>query len=123
MIIFYIVFSMKIHYQAYFGSLAAIYITYALVILGVFHAVPKYVLGWHLFVQLCLCIFLMFRYHPFRQKYAFKPNDARLIFGAAMLLFVNIVVSVPAFYAYIHFVESTIGLRRLNNMDKDINKK
>ena len=91
---------MNIHYQAYFVSLAAIYITYALVFLGVFSTVPKYVLSWHLFVQLCLCLFLMFRYHPFRQMYAFQPNDARLIFGAALLLLVNIVVSVPVFYSY-----------------------
>ena len=95
---------MKFHYQVYFFSLAAINIIYTLVFLGVFSSVPKYVFVWHLAVQLILCLFLMFRYHPFRKTYKFKPNDASLIFGAAMLLFVNIVVSVPILYSYIHLI-------------------
>ena len=105
---------MKFHYQLYFISLVVIHFIYALVFLGVLSSVPKYVFGWHIAVQLCLCLFLMFRYHPFRDKYKFKPNDASLIFGAAGLLFVNIVVSVPILYSYIHLMESTIGTIKLN---------
>jgi hypothetical protein len=93
-------------YQVYFISLVAIYIIYALVFLGVFTSVPKYVLAWHTIVQLGLCLFLMFRYRPLQREYKFRKNDASLIFGAAGLLFVNIVVSVPILYSYI---ESTYG--------------
>ena len=88
---------MKFHYQLYFISLVFIYIIYALAFLGIFSSVPEYVIIWHLAIQIFLCLFLMFRYHPFRNTYKFKPIDARLIFGAAMLLFVNIVVSIPLF--------------------------
>ncbi len=97
-------------------SLVAIHIMYALVFLGVFSSVPQYVFVWHLVVQLCLCLFLMFRYHPFRHAYSFKPTDASLIFGAAMLLFVNIVVSIPILYSYIHMVETTIGIKKKLNV-------
>ena len=96
---------MKFHYQLYFVSLVAIHIAYAFVFLGVLASLPQYVFVWNLVVQLCLCLFLMFRYHPFRREYKFNQNDASLIFGAAMLLFVNIVVSIPILYSYIHFIK------------------
>ena len=95
---------MKFHYHFYFLSLVFIYIIYALAFLGIFSSVSEYVIIWHLAVQIFLCLFLMFRYHPFRNTYKFKPIDARLIFGAAMLLFVNIVLSIPLFYSYISMI-------------------
>ena len=92
---------MKFHYHLYFISLCVIYMIYALAFLGIFSTVPGYVIIWHLAVQIFLCLFLMFRYHPFRNTYKFKPIDARLIFGAAMLLFVNIMLSIPIFSSMI----------------------
>ena len=85
-------------YLIYFLSLFAINFIYALVYLGVFSAVPQYVYFWNIAVQLCLSLFLMFRYHPFR-THRFKPLDAKMIFGVATLLLFNI-ISFPVLYSY-----------------------
>ena len=86
-------------YFLYFGSLIAIHFIYALVFLGVFTTVPKYVYNWSIAVQVGLCLFLMYKFHPFR-TYRFRPLDAKMIFGAATLLLFNI-VSLPLLYTYI----------------------
>ena len=100
---------MKFHYGFYFFSLIVIHVIYALVFLGVFTTIPKFVYVWNILVQLFLCFFLMYRYHPFRTSYQFKPIDARLIFGSAVLLLFNI-ISLPVLYAFYKTVLSKDGL-------------
>ena len=91
----------------YFLSLFVIHVLYALVFLGVFSAVPRYVYMWNIGVQIFLCLFLMFRYHPFRQHYKMKPLDARLVFGAACLLMVN-VISLPVLYSAASYLKNAL---------------
>lgn len=91
---------MKFHYGFYFFSLVVIQAIYALVFLGIFSAIPKFVYVWNIMVQLFLCFFLMYRYNPFRTSFHFKPIDARLIFGSAVLLLSNI-ISLPVLYSYL----------------------
>ncbi len=98
---------MKLHYQLYFLSLGSFHIIYALVFLGIFKTIPTYVQSWNYAVQILLCLFLMFRYHPFRKEYKFNPIDARLIFGAALLLFFN-TVSMSAMNSYIVYVNQLL---------------
>ena len=95
---------MKFHYGFYFFSLVVIHAIYALVFLGIFSAIPKFVYVWNIMVQLFLCFFLMYRYNPFRTSFNFKPIDARLIFGSAVLLLLNI-ISLPVLYS---FVQTTL---------------
>ncbi len=90
---------MKFHYGVYFFSLIVIHVMYALVFLGVLTTIPHFVYVWNMIVQLFLCFFLMYRYHPFRASYNFRPIDARLIFGSAVLLLFNI-ISLPVLYAF-----------------------
>lgn len=90
---------MRIPYEIYFLSLAGIHIINALVFLGILSTIPQYVYIWNVVIQVGLCLFLMYRYHPFRFQYKFEPIDAKLIFGSATLLFIN-VVSIPMLYKY-----------------------
>lgn len=91
-------------YTIYFLSLFSIHVIYALVYIGVISTVPKYVYYWNTIVQIGLCLFLMYRYHPFR-THQFKPLDGKMIFGAATLLLFNI-VSFPFVYSYlIQYIE------------------
>ena len=89
---------MRVPYEFYFASLAAIHVAYMLAFLGILSAVPKYVYVWNMVVQIGLCMFLMYRYHPFKTQYKFETIDARLIFGSSLLLFVNI-ISLPLLYS------------------------
>lgn len=94
---------MKLPLKLYFISLTILHIIYAFVFLGILSAVPKYVYLWNILVQTFLCVFLMYRYHPFRGEYKFQKIDASLIFGAAMLLLFNI-ISLPVFNSYTHYI-------------------
>ena len=75
--------------KLYFGSLFAIYVVYGLVFFGILSTVPHYVYIWNGFVQLGLCLFLMFRFHPFRKQYTMTIYDVKMIFGASTLLLLN----------------------------------
>lgn len=88
---------MRIPYRLYFFSLICIHFVYGMVFLGILSTVPKYVYLWNIAVQVGLCCFLMYRYHPFRTSYDFEPIDAKLVFGSALLLLVN-VISLPLLF-------------------------
>ena len=75
--------------KLYFGSLFAIYVVYGLVFFGILSTVPHYVYIWNGFVQLGLCLFLMYRFHPFRKQYTMSIYDVKMIFGASTLLLLN----------------------------------
>lgn len=92
---------MEIPYKIYFFSLISIHVIYGFVFLGVFSSVPQYVYLWNMLVQIGLCLFLMFRYHPFKNKHEFSQYDSKLIFGSSMLLLINI-VSLPVLYTYVY---------------------
>ena len=93
-------------YIFYVFSLFAIHLIYALVFLKVFSAVPNYVYYWNIIMQVGLCLFLMYKYHPFR-THRFSPLDAKLIFGAATLLMSNL-VSLPLLYFYVGSLSESI---------------
>lgn len=96
---------MELHYQVYFVTMLIIHVIYGLVFLGIVLSVPSYIYALNMFVQILLCLFLMFRYRPFRNNYTFKRADANLIFGASTLLLFNI-VSLPILYSFITSAKS-----------------
>jgi predicted membrane protein len=112
---------MKLPYQFYFFSLITIHVIYAMVFLGIFSTVPEYIYMWNLVVQIGLCLFLMFRYHPFR-THVFEPYDAKLIFGSAMLLLAN-VISLPLLYSYIVSQLKIDPLKEIKNMETEFLEK
>lgn len=86
---------MKIHTIAipiYIVSLFLINITYLAVFLGFFATIPSYVKYLNVGVQCFICFFLMFRFHPFREKYNLRDSDIMIIFGSAFILFTNLVL-------------------------------
>ena len=96
----YIILLMPIDFIFYFASIVIINAFYIAVHLGVFVAVPQYIVWWYTFVQVFLCCVLMYRYNPFRTKFEYSDFDARLIFGAACIL-LNNVLSVPVLLNYL----------------------
>ena len=82
----------KIAIPIYIVSLALIHITYLAVFLGVYTTIPVHVKYMNIGVQIFLCLFLMIRFHPFREKYHLRKYDIMFIFGSAFLLFTNLVL-------------------------------
>lgn len=100
---------MKIHTIAipiYIVSLFFIHIAYLAVFLGFFTTIPSYVKYLNVSLQCFICFFLMFRFHPFREKYHLRDSDIMLIFGSAFILFTNLVlvelVQIPTVGKYIN---------------------
>ena len=85
---------MKLHYGIYFSSLFMIHFFYGMVFFGFLNQIPRYVYFWNIFVQVSLCLFLMYNYNPFRTEYKISIYDAKMIFGAASILLINI-ISLP----------------------------
>ena len=85
----------------YFYSMAVIYLVYFFTLIGIISYIPEYIEKWHYIVQIFLCTFLMYRYNPFRKEYKFDNDDAKMIFGACLLLLLNLISSV----IYVNFKE------------------
>lgn len=98
---------MPLDYLFYLISIMIVYAFYIAVYLGVFVAVPEYIVAWYTFIQVFLCLILMYRYNPFRQKFEYNEFDARLIFGAAAILLSNI-VSIPVMLKFLDPLKSMV---------------
>ena len=110
---------MKFSHKIYFISFAIIYLVYGLTFFGILSSLPEYIYAWTFIVQIGLCLFLMFRYHPFRTSYKFDLYDANLIFGASFLLLIN-VITIPVIMYYWNKFDDYIPymnhLRNINNI-------
>ena len=118
--------------KLYFGSLFAIYVIYGLVFFGILSTVPHYVYIWNGFVQLGLCLFLMYRFHPFRKQYTMSIYDVKMIFGASTLLLLNTITLPVALSEILNKIQSNsqqiaqqivpLGtFKKLNNHQDDQN--
>jgi len=50
----------------------------------------KYVYDLNNFIQLFIAVFLLIRYHPFKNKYHLNTSDVYLIFASACFLIINL---------------------------------
>lgn len=76
----------------YSWSLFIIHLVYIAVFLGIFVAIPRYIRLLNIFIQVFLCFVLMFRFHPFQENHKLQTGDTMFIFGAAFILFTNVVL-------------------------------
>lgn len=74
----------------YYGILPTILlIAYGLIFIGVIYINSEYLYAFKTVMQLIVCIFLIYRFHPYR-KHILQKYDAQIIFSSAMFLLVNI---------------------------------
>lgn len=64
-------------------------ISYGLIFIGVIYINPEHLFKFKTTMQLLVCIFLIYRFHPYR-KHVLREYDARIIFSSAMFLLFNI---------------------------------
>lgn len=82
----------KIQYKIYFVSISLLYVIYFLLFTGIYDVSDKYVHYLTLFVHIFICGFLVIKFNPFIHT-KFNPNDSMVIFGAAIALLTNVVLS------------------------------
>jgi len=74
----------------YYGILPTILlISYGLIFIGVIYITPEYLYRFKTMMQVLVCIFLIYRFHPYR-NHVLHQYDAKIIFSSAMFLLVNI---------------------------------
>ena len=74
----------------YYGVLPTILlIAYGLIFMGVIYINSEYLYRFKTMMQVIVCIFLIYRFHPYR-NHVLQKYDAKIIFSSAMFLLVNI---------------------------------
>jgi len=66
-----------------------IYISYALLFisaLGISQTAPKYLDSMEYYVRIYICLFLMWRFNPLREKYEFTELDRKIAFSAGAFI-------------------------------------
>lgn len=62
---------------------------YGLLFIGVIYINPEYLQNFRTIMQLFVCLFLIYRFHPYKE-HVLKKYDAQIIFSSAIFLLVNI---------------------------------
>tara|TARA_B110000285_G_scaffold55181_1_gene62818 strand:- start:1418 stop:1795 length:378 start_codon:yes stop_codon:yes gene_type:complete len=74
----------------YYGVLPTILlIAYGLIFMGVIYINSEYLYMFKTMMQVLVCIFLIYRFHPYR-NHVLQKYDANIIFSSAIFLLVNI---------------------------------
>lgn len=64
-------------------------LSYVLALLGIVYIDPMQINKLNIAVQLFVCMFLIWRFHPFR-SHELRKYDSQLIFGSAVFLLANL---------------------------------
>ena len=82
--------NMLVHISHYYiPTVVVIHVLYVLVLFGVLSFNSIYLRLFNVLIQLFICLFLMFRFHPFR-KHELKEYDSKIIFSSAAFLLFNL---------------------------------
>lgn len=79
----------KVKKPIYLLLIGLIYLSYFLLFFGIYYVNPKYTEYFSLFIQTFICLFLIIRFHPFRE-HKLKEFDDKLIFGSGLILLSNL---------------------------------
>ncbi len=72
----------------YWSLMSILYLCYFLVFFGLYYIDPTYIHIITVAIHLFICIFLIWRFHPFRE-HRLHPFDGQLIFACAFILLTN----------------------------------
>ena len=103
-----------IHY-AYLGTVYIIHILYVLVFFGVLYINPAYIADLSSAVQIGVSLFLIWRFHPFREWMNMKEPrlthfDRVVIYSSATFLLVNVALTATFTRYFIQRVETGVPM-------------
>ena len=70
-------------------SAILLHLIYIFTFIGLLSVNPLYIKDFDFIVQLVICLFLLFRFHPFR-KHELRVYDSKIIFSSALFLLLNL---------------------------------
>ncbi len=74
----------------YLGMMAMLYVLYIGIYFGLTFADPRYVTILSKLIRLFVCMFLIIRFHPFKETHALREFDEKIIFASAILLLTDL---------------------------------
>jgi hypothetical protein len=82
-----------------------IFLSWSLIIISSlgFSDAPKYISNLNYYVSIYICLFLMWRFHPFKTRYEFTNLDRKIAFSAGLFIFTT-----SALNQYLLLVENKI---------------
>ena len=97
------------HFQehAFFIITVLSFILYFIAYFGLSVSAPQYLKTLDDFIKLYVCLFLIFRFHPFRKSVEFTPLDQKIAFSAGMLILTSTFLDYFANYIKSNLQENT----------------
>ena len=96
----------------YIFLLALLHVLYIGTYFGIMRYNVKYIDYLNIGVQLFICLFLIIRFHPFRNHHL-KEFDANIIFGSAMYLLINLGLTEYVF----HYLSNSMYFTKHHNVN------
>lgn len=97
-----------------------IYVSYFLIIvssLGLSETAPKYLNSLDYYVRIYICLFLIWRFNPFRTSYEFTNLDRKIAFSAG--LFILTTSALKTYFDDIKNKTKTFLEKNVNNINQD----
>jgi len=63
-----------------------IYVLYAVSIIGLSTTAPKYIETFDGYIKIYICLFLIYRFNPFRSSIEFTELDRKIVFSAGLFI-------------------------------------
>lgn len=79
------------YFGHYFVTIIVIFhVLYFAVIFGIISFNMAYLNTFNIFIHIMVCMFLIFRFNPLREKNHLKPHDSEIIFSSSLFLLLNL---------------------------------
>lgn len=76
--------------KRYQYALFGLYVIYAILFFGIININPNYITDLRWGMQVFVCVFLLYRFNPFRKEtHVLRQYDAKIIFSSALFLLLN----------------------------------
>ena len=72
-------------------TITIIHILYFITFLGIFAINGEYIHYLSIFIQAFVVLFMIIRFHPYRNNFSITSSDRTIVFGSAMLLATNLI--------------------------------
>ena len=76
----------------YLSTLLVFHVLYFSTLFGIVALNTKYLDAFKVVVDTLICLFLMFRFNPYREKIRIKPHDSVIVFSSSLFLLLNTTV-------------------------------
>ena len=83
----------KIQYTSFTIFVYLTYFIYIAYAIGFSKNIPTFLIDLNYYVRVYICLFLIWRFHPFKSNYEFTDLDRRIAFSAGLFILTTTVVN------------------------------